>query len=379
MTQPIGERDLIQLSRGVPPVEAIPTAELCRQTVEVLSEFSGSIFQYAPMGRNPGDVHLREELGQFHGVEPDRLFVGNGSLQVLDLVTAHLARDSHFEVFAEAPTYDRALRIFERRGAKVLGIPIEGDGIDIDYLRRQLKSGAPAFLYTIPDFQNPTGATLSIDKRHALVALAEEHGFPIVEDIPYRGLRYVGSTPPTLGELANPARVITIGSLSKILCPGLRIGYAISDPSTSSDLAALAEDTYLSPPLLCQKVAAKSFAAGLVHANLVRVRDLLRPRHDAAVTVAREILGDALLTVPGGGYFMSARIPTYAEESELLAAARAEGVVLTSGRAFYPNASAEATGHFFLRIPFQSLTPQQLAFGLRKVLEFTERRWACVA
>ena len=333
----------------------------------MLEERRDEVFQYAPIGRHRGDPALRAQLGAFHGVDPDRIFVGNGSLQVLDLIASLLLRDGG-DVIVETPTYDRAVGIVERHGGRLVNVPLEADGIDVERLRELLRERpAPAFLYTIPDFQNPSGVTTSTAKREALAELAAEHGFPILEDVPYRELRYHGETPPLLGELAGAARVITLGSLSKVLSPGLRIGYAIADVETATALAALAEGTYLSPSPLCQAIAARCLAAGTVGAHIERVRDFLRPRHDAAVAAAREQLGDALMCVPNGGYYLAAHLPVGVDEPTLLAAAREEGVVLTPGSAFYPGSATPPAGTLFVRLPFQALEPDEFASGVERL------------
>jgi hypothetical protein len=161
--------------------------------------------------------------------------------------------------------------------------------------------------------------------------------------------------------------VITLGSLSKVLSPGLRIGYAIADPDTAAALAALAEGTYLSPSPLTQAIAARCLAAGTVGAQIERVRDFLGPRHDSAVEAAREHLGDALLTVPDGGYYLAAHLPVDLEEPALLAAARDEGVVLTPGSAFYPGDATPPEGTLFVRLPYQALEPDEFAGGVERL------------
>lgn len=366
------DRTVVQFARGIPPLEAIPTQELAAHTVAVL-EAHDLVFQYAPLGQFQGDPTLRGQLGAFHAVDPDAIFVSNGSLQVLDLLAEHLLRNGNPLVYAEAPTYDRAVQIFERHGGHVVGISMECDGLDLDQLRRRLESESPAILYTIPDFQNPSGVTLSEAKRHALVDLAATHGFTILEDIPYRELRYHGVTPPLLREIAKGARVITIGSLSKVLSPGLRVGYSISDPQTSRSLASLAEGTYLSPSPLCQAIAARCLAMGVVDSNIKRVRDVLRPRHDEAVAVAQELLGDGLMSVPDGGYYLGVWLPVDASEASFLEAARAEGIIMTRGSAFYPKASEPPAGTLFLRLPFHALHPSDFASGLERLVKLSEQ------
>jgi 2-aminoadipate transaminase len=359
----------IHFSRGIPPLEAIPSDELADHTAAVLEERREALFQYAPIGRHRGDRALLDQLGAFHDVDPDRIFVGNGSLQVLDLVAGLLLAPDGGDVVVETPTYDRAVGIFERHDGRLACVPLEADGLDVEALRELLRGGLrPSFLYTIPDFQNPAGVTTSEAKRRALAELAAEHGFAIVEDIPYRELRYHGETPSGIGALAGGgARVITLGSLSKVLSPGLRVGYAIADPDTAVALAARAEGTYLSPAPLTQAIAAHCLAAGAVGEHVERVRDFLRPRHDAAVAATREHLGEALMTVPDGGYYLAAHLPFAGSERELLEAARDDGVVLTPGSAFYPRSASPPAGTLFVRLPFQALTPDEFATGVRRL------------
>lgn len=357
----------IAFTRGVPPLEAIPVRELAGHAAAVLDERPEVAFQYAPLGGYLGDPELREALAAFHpGTDPAGVFVGNGSLQVLDLLAAELLKDGPAPVLVEAPTYDRAIGIIQRHGGEPIGVPMEADGIDLEALERLLAARRPAFLYLIPDFQNPSGVTLGEDKRWALVDLAARQGLTIVEDIPYRELRYRGSAPPRLGEIAGDAPVITVGSLTKVLAPGLRVGYAIGSPELAAALARRAEATYLSPTPLAQAVAARAMAAGLARSNVERIRAIFAPRLDGAVAAARRVFGEALISEPDGGYFLGLRLSGRVDEPALLAAARAEGVVLASGQAFLPP-SHRTSGAAFLRLPFHALDPADFADGAARL------------
>jgi 2-aminoadipate transaminase len=349
-------------------MEVLPLPELVKLASEVLETAPGEAFQYAPIGRHLGNPHLRAEIARFHGAEPDRIFVGNGSLQVLDLLAGHLlGGGGPSPVYVEAPTYDRAWRIFERHGGRVVGVPLEGDGVDVEALRALVSEQVPAFFYTIPDFQNPSGVCLSGEKRRALVALAEEFGFVIVEDTPYRRLRFHGADLPLLASLGGD-RVVTIGSLSKILSPGLRVGYAIGTKALAISLAELAEDTYLTASPLSQAVAAKSFEHGLVDSTIRSVNTFLEPRHDAAVAAVAQVFGDDLLAVPGGGYFLGVLADCAVAEDEFMASARDAGVLLARGSAFYPGARP-TPGRLFMRLPFQALTEDEFVAGVRRLAE----------
>jgi DNA-binding transcriptional MocR family regulator len=208
---------------------------------------------------------------------------------------------------------------------------------------------------------------MTAEKRAAVTQLAARHGFPVVEDSPYRELRYTGAAPPRLVATSFGANVIVLTSLSKVLSPGLRIGYAVTDPATALALAQRAEQTYLSPAPLCQAIAARALEAGLLEENVARICSQLGPRRDAAVRAARESLGDSLLAIPEGGYYLSAHLAVGQDEDRFLAAARDEGVLLTRGSAFYPGPAAPPDGTLFLRLPFQTLEPQEFATGLERL------------
>jgi DNA-binding transcriptional MocR family regulator len=364
MSQP-----MLHFSRGVPPPEAIPGAELADVTRAVLAEAGPGLFQYPPIGRYLGDPRLREQVADRHGADPDQVLVTGGSLQALDLLAADLLGagcrpGAEPLVLVEAPSYDRAIRIFERHGARVVPIPLRADGIDVEELERRLREHRPAALYLIPDFQNPAGVTASEPNRRAVAALADRHRVPVVEDIPYRDLRFRGQEPPRLAELAEAVPVSTIGSLSKTLSPGLRIGWAITDPATAVRLAECSADTYLSPVRLTQAVAGRCLATGVVDRNVKQAREFLAPRHDAAVAAVRELLGpDALIAVPDGGYYVGVRLDVPAGEAAFVRAAGEAGVSVIPGSAFHPR-SGPPDARLFLRLPFQALAPEQFRAGV---------------
>ena len=206
----VSNRKTLWLSRGVPQTEAIPVADLAGIAASVAAKTPG-VFQYAPFGGFLGNEELRHHLGAFHQADPDGIFVGNGSLQVLDLVAEVLLQSERRIVLVERPTYDRSIKIFERHGARVLGIPLESDGLQLDVLEAFLNKRRPAFLYTIPDFQNPSGVTTSQRKRERLLELAAQYNFLILEDIPYRELRVSGRAPDPIRQIAGSARVARSG------------------------------------------------------------------------------------------------------------------------------------------------------------------------
>jgi 2-aminoadipate transaminase len=355
------------LSRGVPPAESIPITDLAEIARSVAAEIP-DVFQYASFGGFLGNEQLRQHLGTFHGVDPVEIFVGSGSLQVLDLLAEVLLRAKQRTVLVERPTYDRSIKIFERRGARVIGIPLERDGLDLDALAAVAKRQSPAFLYVIPDFQNPSGVTTSQRKRERILELAAEYDFLVIEDIPYRELRTTGRAPEMIGKMSGRGRVVTIGSLSKILSPGLRVGYAICNPNLARQLALLAEDTYLSPSPLTQAIAAQCFKEGLVNRNIESIRTQLRPRVEGAVQIAKQLLGSRLCSAPEGGYFLACLLPSTNNEASVLSQARAAGLMLTSGSAFFVADEQPTQNQLFFRLPFHALAIEDFAAGLTTLL-----------
>lgn len=356
----------IDLNRGMPPAEAIPSLELGRIAAR-LATSRDDLFQYAPIGGFQGDKALRNALAEVHGEDdPDNIFVGNGSLQLLDLLAASLLEDAPSRVIVEAPTYDRAISIFRRYGAQIEAADIGADGIDTEQVEALVREGRPAFIYLIPDFQNPSGTTLSFERRRHLAEIATRFGVTIVEDIPYRELRYWGASPPTLRTIAGPEHVITLASLSKTLSPGLRIGYALCDPERAGMLAQRAENTYLSPAPLCQAVAAEALCSGLVRGNIRAVRELIGPRCKQATRSAAELFGDALIARPQGGYFLSLSFNPAVDETELLLKAAKSGLRLARGSAFLPT-RASTLETTFVRLPFQALQPPRIAEAFERL------------
>jgi 2-aminoadipate transaminase len=356
--------DEIVFTRGVPPPEAFPTEELGACFDAAVRENPGVVLQY---GQQRGYAPLREELAGEYGVSPQQILIGNGSLQLQDLVSSYLLRPGA-AVYTEQPSYDRAIKTFRRRTARTLGIPLEEDGISVERLEAALRREAPAFLYLVPDFQNPAGATLSLEKRQKVVELADRYGFWVIEDIPYRKLRYEGDEVPLLREI-DPSRVITMSSFSKLLSPGMRVGFMISPEDLTREVTAIGEETYLSPVLPTQAAVAEFLRRKLLEPNVERLKDLYTPRWKAMAGAVRRELPGAQAFIPSGGFFVSVMLPEDANTENLVGRAQDTGLVLTPGAAFFadPVEGGEAGGDRFVRLPFCAVTPEQIEEGVRRL------------
>jgi DNA-binding transcriptional MocR family regulator len=311
MTDTMTEK--IVFTRGVPPPEAFPTEEMGACFDAAVRGDAATVLQY---GQQRGYAPLRRQLAEEYGVSETEILVGNGSLQLQDLVASYLSGPGTV-VYTEQPSYDRAIKTFRRRGARAIGIPLEEDGISVERLEAALEREVPALVYLVPDFQNPAGATLSLEKRRRIVELAVEHDFWVIEDIPYRKLRYEGEDLPLLREI-DASRVITMSSFSKLLSPGIRVGFMIAPEGLIDAVTALGEDTYLAPVLPTQATVSEFMSRGLLEPNIERLKELYIPRWRTMSDAVRRELPDAQAFIPGGGFFVSVMLPEDANTTNLV-------------------------------------------------------------
>src|SRR5205807_4649215 len=232
-----------------------------------------TILSYGPGG---GYGPLREWLAERHGVEPSRVVITSGSLQGFVFLAEQLVRPGS-RVLVEAPTYDRPLKILDRLGAEVVTVPMDEEGLVPD----ELPKGDFAFLYTIPTFQNPSGRTLSVERRRQLAELARERHLLVLEDDPYGLVRYDGDPLRSVFELAEGEQIVYCSSFSKTVAPGLRVGWYVLPAQLAAEIEALAVSTYISPPYLTQATVLEFLRRDSFGPNLERVNGLLRARRDA--------------------------------------------------------------------------------------------------
>jgi DNA-binding transcriptional MocR family regulator len=223
-------------------------------------------------------------------------------------------------------------------------------------------------VYLVPDFQNPAGATLSLEKRRRVVELARGYDFFVIEDVPYRKLRYRGEDLPLLREI-DPSRVITMSSFSKLLSPGIRVGFMIAPPDLVGTLTGLGEDTYLSPVLPTQAAVAEYLRRDWLGPNIERLKELYRPRWQTMADAVRRELPGAQAFIPDGGFFVSVMLPESANTDNLVGRAKDRGLMLTPGSAFFadPDDGERPQGDRFVRLPFCAVTPEQIEEGVRRL------------
>jgi 2-aminoadipate transaminase len=352
--------ETINFTRGVPANESFPTDEIAACATMVLKTQAAAVLQYGPAA---GLASLREWLAQWQQVPVERVLTGNGSLELVEFLCTALVKPGDF-ILTEAPSYDRAITLFRRHGAEIEGVTLEQDGPDIAQLEQILARRVPKLFYVIPDFQNPSGATCSTAKRRRLVELAEKHNFLLLEDAPYRLLRYRGSDEPTLYSLA-PHRVLHMSSFTKLIAPGVRVGFMLGEPVTLAKIGKVAEDTYISPGYFAHGVTAEWCRQGKLPPQIEKLKKLYGPRLEACLTAIDTHMPDAVATRPNGGFFISVTLPLGTSTTALRAAATKRNLNLADGLAFFPQGGGER----FLRLPFCALTPGQIDEGVRRVAE----------
>ena len=350
----------INFTRGVPANESFPADELISAATAVLKEQPAAVLQYGPA---TGFAPLREWLAQWQGVEPSQVLAANGSLQIVEFLCFALLQPGDV-VLTESPTYDRTLTMLRRHGATVVGVPLEPDGPDVAALEAAIRRHRPKLFYVIPDFQNPAGATCSGAKRRRIVELCEQHGVHVLEDAPYRMLRYGGTEEPTLRSLA-PQRVLHMGSFTKLIAPGVRVGYLLGDPAVVAKVAKVAEDTYISPGYVAQAITWEWCRRGLLPPQVERLKALYAPRLAACRQAIDRTMPDVQATRPDGGFFLSLTLPEGVTTTAVRAAAARRNLNLADGLAFFP----EGGGERFVRLPFCALTPEQIADGVGRLAE----------
>src|SRR5678816_727679 len=350
----------INFTRGVPANESFPTAELIDAATAVFKSHGNQMLQYGP---SRGFEPLRQWLAEWQGVDADRVITSNGSLQLIEFLCLHMIKPGDL-VFTESPSYDRTIGLLHRHGARVVGIQMEPDGPDIDALESALKRGVPKFFYLIPDFQNPAGATCSGLKRRQIVELAAKYNLMLVEDAPYRLLRYRGKEEPTLYSLA-PQRTLHMSSFTKLIAPGVRCGFMIGEPSILGGLAKVAEDTYISPGYVAQAITYEWCRRGLLPPQIERLKALYAPRLDATLAGLDKYMPDASTTRPDGGFFISLTLPEGVSTTAVRTNASTRALNLADGLAFFPDGGGER----FVRLPFCALSPTEIDEGLKRLAE----------
>jgi 2-aminoadipate transaminase len=360
-------KDVISFGGGLPPSECFPLDAIGAALQRIVSEQGARALQYSttegcPELRTMIAERMRRRLGVAYGA--DDVLVTTGSQQALDL-TGKVFLDEGDVVFCESPTYLAAISAFRACRASFVVVPSDEQGMIVEELER-LASGCEhgRLVYVIPDFQNPSGRTWSLARRKELLEVAARLELPVVEDAPYRELRFEGDELPALAALDRDGRVVFTSTFSKVLCPGLRIGW-VAAPGPALEKYVLAKQAAdLHTSTLAQLLVSAFMEEQDVDRHIASIRSVCRERRDAMLRAADEWLPrEVRVSRPGGGLFLWLELPLGLETREWLQRCLAHGVAFVPGDAFCPNGGGENAA----RICFSGSPEAQIVEGVRRM------------
>ena len=348
---------------GYPSAETFPMEEIKKTMSEVVDKYQGKAFQY---GATQGVPELREAVARRYGVSVDRVQITSSSQQGIDVCTRVLVNPGDV-VLTSSPSYLGALQSFRSYRADIRGIAHRESIAEFreayESVIRQVNSAGKQvkFLYMIPDFQNPSGESLTLAERQMLVGLAQKHDFLIVEDSPYRELRYEGEHLPTMYSLA-PDYVIHLGSFSKIFAPGFRLGWAIAHPDILDKIYVCKQSLDLCPPIFDQYVAAEFLSSGRLDANLSKSIELYKSKRDLLLGLLEKHMPEGVSwTHPEGGLFLFLTMPDGFDAVKFYDTALDAGVAYVAGEFFHPDGSGKNT----MRMNFSFMSHERIADGVK--------------
>jgi 2-aminoadipate transaminase len=368
---------VISFAGGLPSPSCFPAEELALAAERVLAREAGRVLQYGP---TEGFPPLREFLASLMAsrnlpIAADQLIITSGSQQGLDII-GKLLIDPGDTVLVENPTYIGALQAFRPYRPSFVTLPIDDQGLRIEGLEQALADlvaagKRPKFLYTVANFQNPTGVTLAAERRLALLDIAERHGLPLVEDDPYGELRYSGEAPPLLAALdierwGEPRQVLYLSTFSKLLAPALRVGWAVGPRALLHRMVQVKQGLDLHTSSLTQAIAFEACRDGLLARQIPRICRTYHERRDTMLAKLEQVMPSGTRwTRPDGGMFLWVTLPEGLNASQLLARAIERQVAFVPGADFHANGGGQNT----LRLNFSHPTPEQIQAGVGRLAE----------
>lgn len=367
--------DVISFAGGMPAPEIFPVQEFKEACIRVLDKHGPEALQY---GTTEGYLPLREMISRHTNqygikVNADNIMITNGSQQALDLLGKIFINPGD-RVLVESPTYLGALQAWNTYNAQYISVPSDNDGIQVDKLEMSLRAG-PKFMYILPNFQNPTGVTIPLDRRQKLVELADQYGVPIIEDDPYGQLRFEGKHLPTLEYLDDQlygnngtyhGNVIYLSTFSKILAPGIRLAWVVATPEIIQKLVTAKQGADLHTSTFNQIVAYEVSRKGFLDGHIKKINSIYLERRDIMLDELEQNMPDGVSwTKPLGGLFLWVKLPEECNAQELLKDAVSKKVAFVPGNAFFPNGGGDNT----MRLNFSNAKPEMIRIGIKRLAQ----------
>jgi 2-aminoadipate transaminase len=364
--------DMISFAGGLPAPETFPVKDLKEIAIEVLEKEGAFALQY---GTTEGDPLLRKLLVERQNrlglkINVDNLIITSGSQQALDLI-ARIFLDPGDYILCGLPSYLGGINAFVSYGARLKGIPLDENGMKPDDLEKAvitLKDLGKKikFLYIIPDFQNPAGITVPESRRHKIIDIAEKYDFIIVEDSPYREVRFEGKSQQMMYGLDYTGRVVSLGTFSKIFAPGFRVGWVIGQPFVLDKIVLAKQTADLCTSAFVQRILARYLEKGLLEPNLTKTIVLYHERRDTMLECLRKYMPEEVTwTKPEGGLFLFVTLPLGLNATSILKKAIDNNVAFVDGSSFFCNGQ----GHNTMRINFSYSNGNEIETGIKRLAE----------
>lgn len=365
---------MISFAAGNPAPEAFPTKDIERISAEILSKDAVGALQYSV---TEGYQPLRDRMKKYMKIKhnslssDDELIITSGAQQVMDLMTKAFCEKGD-TIITEAPSFIGSLNTFRSYGAHLVGVPVDNDGMNIEALEKALQENPNAkFIYTIPNFQNPTGITMSVEKRKAVYELAKKYNVLILEDNPYGEIRFSGENIPTIKSLDTDGIVVYAGSFSKVLSPGLRVGYAIGNKTIIAKLTVCKQTSDVHTPCLSQMITDEFLKQSDFDKHLEKLRGIYRNKANLMMNLMDTHFGDKITYHKvEGGLFIWCTLPKEVDMMDFCTrAVKEKKVALVPGTAFLINEGDEC--HNF-RTNYSTPTDEQLVKGMELLGELAK-------
>lgn len=375
----VEQPDVISFAGGLPAPDVFPIEEFRAACDRVLTTKGAMALQY---GSTEGYTPLREMIARHSSryginISADNILITSGSQQALDLL-GKIFINRGDRILVESPTYLGALQAWNAYGAEYVTVPSDEFGMNPDFLEEALRTG-PKFMYVLPNFQNPTGVTIPLERRLRILELADRYGVPIIEDDPYGQLRFEGEHLPALNVLDSQIRaggetyagnVIYLSTFSKILAPGLRLAWVIAPETVIKKLVLAKQGADLHSATFNQVVAHEVGQHGFLDQHIVKIRNVYRERRDNMFSVLEEHMPEGVKwTHPQGGLFLWITLPAPLNSDQLFPVAVSEKVAFVPGSGFHPNGGGTNT----MRINFSFPTPEQTNEGIARLSRVIRR------
>ncbi len=373
----LGQPGLISFSGGFPAPQSFPVEELKEIISEVMETEATYALQY---GATEGDTLLRTMLVERYksmgmDLSLENLIITTASQQGLDLI-AKMFINRGDPVIVGLPSYLGGLSAFNSYGANMIGVPLNEDGEDPNFIEDHLKNlkaqgKKPKFIYIIPDFQNPAGITMSEKRRLEIIALAHKYDVLIVEDSPYRELRFEGEHQRTMYELDGTGHVILLGTFSKIFCPGFRIGWVVGHPDVLDKIVVAKQATDLCTPPFTQRIAARYMEKGYLTPKIAQIADMYREKRNVMLKAMEDYMPDGITwTKPLGGLFLMLKGPETLDSGKIMFdCVKEANVAYVAGDSFFCNGKGQNT----MRINFSYETIEKNREGVKRLAEFLKK------